>query len=326
MTISTIFPPFSILFPLFFLPKIILRSLVFPYSSILLVIIHVMERTLGLLDGGSSGGGVGGTGLLSEQAALNPSKVEKEYMGMLNEAELELGLGLSSGGGGDVKGKGSSAWGECGRMLTAKDFPNGSSAGRSNGGAGVSAGTKRERAAANCGSEYGIGSASAAVSQVVGWPPVRTYKMNTMLREAKTLNVEEDKGLGTKEKEESAKKKINHGSDNKNNAMITESGHPGFVKVNVDGLPIGRKVDVNVHKSYETLVKALEEMFFKPSTTIFGSSEGKEQPIRPPKLLDRKSEYVITYEDGEGDWMLVGDVPWGVFLNMVKRLRIMRNF
>jgi len=23
------------------------------------------------------------------------------------------------------------------------------------------------------------------------------------------------------------------------------------------------------------------------------------------------SDYAITYEDKDGDWMLVGDVPWG---------------
>jgi len=34
---------------------------------------------------------------------------------------------------------------------------------------------------------------------------------------------------------------------------------------------------------------------------------------------------VLTYEDKEGDWMLVGDVPWGMFLTSVKRLRIMRT-
>jgi hypothetical protein len=27
------------------------------------------------------------------------------------------------------------------------------------------------------------------------------------------------------------------------------------------------------------------------------------------KLLDN-SEYQLTYEDRDGDWMLVGDVPW----------------
>ena len=28
------------------------------------------------------------------------------------------------------------------------------------------------------------------------------------------------------------------------------------------------------------------------------------------KLLDGSSEFVLTYEDKDGDWMLVGDVPW----------------
>lgn len=30
----------------------------------------------------------------------------------------------------------------------------------------------------------------------------------------------------------------------------------------------------------------------------------------PSKLLDGSSEFVLTYEDRDGDWMLVGDVPW----------------
>ena len=43
------------------------------------------------------------------------------------ESELELGLGLSLGGGTAAKiGKpgGGGAWGESGRLLTAKDFPS----------------------------------------------------------------------------------------------------------------------------------------------------------------------------------------------------------
>lgn len=28
------------------------------------------------------------------------------------------------------------------------------------------------------------------------------------------------------------------------------------------------------------------------------------------RLLDGTSEYVLTYEDKDGDCMLVGDVPW----------------
>ncbi len=37
----------------------------------------------------------------------------------------------------------------------------------------------------------------------------------------------------------------------------------------------------------------------------------KEQAPNSSKLLDASSEFVFTYEDKEGDWMLVGDDPWG---------------
>lgn len=35
------------------------------------------------------------------------------------------------------------------------------------------------------------------------------------------------------------------------------------------------------------------------------------------KLMDllNSSEYVPTYEDKDGDWMLVGDVPWEYVLD-----------
>lgn len=39
-----------------------------------------------------------------------------------------------------------------------------------------------------------------------------------------------------------------------------------FVKVNMDGVPIGRKVDLSAHRAYETLALALEDMFQKPNS------------------------------------------------------------
>lgn len=35
------------------------------------------------------------------------------------------------------------------------------------------------------------------------------------------------------------------------------------------------------------------------------------------RLLDGSSEFVLTYEDKEGDWMLVGDVPWEYVLHLL---------
>lgn len=94
---------------------------------------------------------------------------------------------------------------------------------------------------------------------------------------------------------------------------------PGWVKVNMDGEVIGRKVDLNAHRSYKTLALALEIMFTKPSAGLCASNSTKSL-----KLLDNSSEYQLTYEDRDGDWMLVGDVPWEMFVGSVKRLRIMR--
>lgn len=36
-------------------------------------------------------------------------------------------------------------------------------------------------------------------------------------------------------------------------------------------------------------------------------------------------DYVPTYEDKDGDWMLAGDVPWDMFINSCRRLRIMKG-
>ncbi|XP_027116683.1 auxin-responsive protein IAA13-like isoform X2 [Coffea eugenioides] len=292
-----------------------------------------MEQTLGLLGGGCGGGGSGGgpggssggsggSGLSNETASSAVSKVEKDYMGLSsegssyeNEEEIELGLGLSLSSGGGTGGVGKnkgSLWGDYGRILTAKDLPNGFS-----GRAGGVSGTKR---AADCVSPAENVPASTGVSQVVGWPPIRAFRMNSLVNQSKNPNVEEDKGVGGNEKKENLKKKTNYGN-HKTDDTPKDKGHLGYIKVNMDGVPIGRKVDLNAHNCYESLAEALEEMFFN---TIAISGE-KESSRQPPKLLDESSEFVLTYEDKEGDWMLVGDVPWGMFLCTVKRLRIMRN-
>uniref|UniRef100_A0A5B6ZEF3 Auxin-responsive protein n=1 Tax=Davidia involucrata TaxID=16924 RepID=A0A5B6ZEF3_DAVIN len=292
-----------------------------------------METTLGLLGGGGGGGGLSGNS--ANETASTVSKAEQDYVSMSSEgssypkeAELELGLSLGgSGGGGSVKSSKGSPWGEYGRILTAKDFPAAgySISRRPNNASAAVSGTKRSAAESSASPD--VGSASTGVSQVVGWPPIRAYRMNSLVNQAKTPNAEEDKVVGGNDKsKDSLQKKINHGNV-KNDTAVKEKGHLGFVKVNMDGLPIGRKVDLNAHACYETLAQTLEEMFFRPTTTISSIRSGgeKERATQPSKLLDGSSEFVLTYEDKEGDWMLVGDVPWGMFLSTVKRLRIMRT-
>nr|AMQ09504.1 Aux/IAA transcription factor [Boehmeria nivea] len=86
-----------------------------------------------------------------------------------------------------------------------------------------------------------------------------------------------------------------------------------FVKVSVDGAPYLRKIDLRVYKSYPELIKALESLF---QLTIGNYSEREGY---------NGSEFAPTYEDKDGDWMLVGDVPWNMFVCSCKRLRIMKG-
>ncbi|KAF4347957.1 hypothetical protein G4B88_002871 [Cannabis sativa] len=288
-------------------------------SSVFFFFFFLMKGTLGLL--GSSSNEESSVGKV-----VADTKVEEEYVGMSSEVEsdLELGLGLSLGS--CVGGKSSkpSTWGECGRILMAKDFPSsrGPNSRLTNIKTGsVAVGTKRT--AADSVSQDG-GSSPPRVSQVVGWPPIRASRLHNQSKSSRTG--EDEKLIGEKEKSKEGlmkKKNIN----NNNDVNGKEQGHLGYVKVNIDGVAIGRKVDLSAHSCYETLSQTLVDMFFKPNLTVNlnGLNGEKEQAAKSSKLLDGSSEFALTYEDKDGDWMLVGDVPWGMFLGSVKRLRIMRT-
>lgn len=117
----------------------------------------------------------------------------------------------------------------------------------------------------------------ASKAQVVGWPPIRSYRKNSF--QAKKSEI--------------------------------ETGN--YVKVSMDGAPYLRKIDLKVYKGYPELLQALENMF-KLTIGEYSEREGY-----------KGSEYEPTYEDKDGDWMLVGDVPWEMFMSTCKRLRIMKG-
>ncbi|KAL7588601.1 auxin-responsive protein IAA12 [Lactuca sativa] len=131
---------------------------------------------------------------------------------------------------------------------------------------------------------------SPNATSVVGWPPIGRAHRNPIL--ANRIKPEHD---------EFSSRPVNNDITN------------GYlsVKVNIDGTLIGRKLDLNAHTSYETLAQTLEDMFHGS----LGSS----------RLFNGTSEFLLTYEDKDGDCMLVGDVPWQMFLCSVKRLRIRRD-
>ncbi|KAH7669656.1 AUX/IAA protein [Dioscorea alata] len=226
----------------------------------------------------------------------------------VEDEELELGLSL---GAKNVNGGGG---GKCCRILTAQEFTalgsrasprsSSSSVSSSSGAANGVAGTKKDSDA--------VGSASNPPSQmVVGWPPIRAFRMNNLGNQSKYNNDAHKQSIN---EENTVCKDLDQKAPSSGSSSF-------FVKVNMDGDPIGRKVDLNAHVSYESLALALELMFNKSNTPLRPHVYG----MKASKLLDGSCDFALTYEDKDGDWMLVGDVPWGMFLSTVKRLRIMRT-
>ncbi|GMI98729.1 indole-3-acetic acid inducible 14, SOLITARY ROOT [Hibiscus trionum] len=138
-----------------------------------------------------------------------------------------------------------------------------------------------------------------AKAQVVGWPPVRSFRKNMLATTTTTEKSSSDESSGEK---------------------------AAFVKVSMDGAPYLRKVDLRMYTSYHQLSDALAKMF---SSFTIGNcgSQGVKDFMNEGKLMDllNGSDYVPTYEDKDGDWMLVGDVPWEMFVESCKRLRIMKG-
>ncbi|KAJ0233078.1 Auxin-responsive protein IAA14 [Hirschfeldia incana] len=139
-----------------------------------------------------------------------------------------------------------------------------------------------------------------AKAQVVGWPPVRNYRKSVMTHQKSSEVDEASSGQG--------------------------GGTVTFVKVSMDGAPYLRKVDLKMYKSYKELSDALDKMFSSFTMGSYGA-QGMVDFMNDGKVMDllNSFEYVPTYEDKDGDWMLVGDVPWPMFAESCKRLRIMKG-
>ncbi|XP_073054974.1 auxin-responsive protein IAA12-like isoform X2 [Primulina eburnea] len=255
------------------------------------------------------------------------SEASSSYM---DESELELGLGLSLAGsgcsGGNFTTKSSAAppavvaggqWDlQCARILTAKDFSSVASSSSS-----CSSVTKRT-------AEPSSPPGRSGVSHVVGWPPIRTHRVNSLVNHTKSPATEEFNLAVDKRKiKKNVVDKADFGSTR--SSYLVKQIRPlkasFLVKVYMDGFPIGRKVDTSAHDCYETLAQTIDNMFSFNEGVDAIRSKVEEQARGPARLLGGLSDFVLTYEDKEGDWMLVGDVPWEMFLSSVKRLRITRT-
>ncbi|KAK4757049.1 hypothetical protein SAY87_007176 [Trapa incisa] len=146
-----------------------------------------------------------------------------------------------------------------------------------------------------------------AKAQVVGWPPVRSYRKNVIANNNKNSSDQDQAG--------------------EKGGLSGATSSLTFVKVSMDGAPYLRKIELKMYKTYKELSDALGKMFGSFTTGNYEAHQGMIDFMNENKLKDllNRSDYVSTYEDKDGDWMLVGDVPWEMFIASCKRLRIMKG-
>lgn len=76
---------------------------------------------------------------------------------------------------------------------------------------------------------------------IVGWPPIRSFR---------------------KKLASTSKPSIEQQNDGTEDVNKIENSNKGlFVKINMDGIPIGRKVDLNAYDNYEELSLAVDNLF-----------------------------------------------------------------
>ncbi|KAJ3686424.1 hypothetical protein LUZ61_015588 [Rhynchospora tenuis] len=146
---------------------------------------------------------------------------------------------------------------------------------------------------------------------VVGWPPIRSFRKNLASSSISKSPLETQDG----------------GPVKVNEVDINKKGC--FVKINMDGIPIGRKIDLKAYGGYDELSSAVDQLFrgllAAQRVPLVNEKSGGEKNQEIKGLLDGSGEYTLVYEDEEGDRVLVGDVPWKMFISTAKRLRVLKT-
>ncbi|XP_044501389.1 auxin response factor 18-like isoform X1 [Mangifera indica] len=88
------------------------------------------------------------------------------------------------------------------------------------------------------------------------------------------------------------------------NKQASASSTRTRTKVKMQGIAVGRAVDLTVLKGYDDLIDELEKMF---------EIEGQLRPC---------DKWKVVFANDEGDMMLAGDNPWQEFCKMVKKIFI----
>ncbi|KAM1364986.1 hypothetical protein ACFX13_044062 [Malus domestica] len=161
-----------------------------------------------------------------------------------------------------------------------------------------------------------------AQAPVVGWPPIRSSRKNLAIRSSPSSFAKPAADL------ESPNETLKEG--NGKSDSTTYSKDHMFVKINMEGVPIGRKINLKAYDSYEKLSFAIDELFqglLAAQRTCCGveKEDKKGETKSITESLHGNGKYTLLYEDNEGDRMLVGDVPWNMFVSTAKRLQVLKS-
>ncbi|KAI4335419.1 hypothetical protein L6164_014064 [Bauhinia variegata] len=88
------------------------------------------------------------------------------------------------------------------------------------------------------------------------------------------------------------------------------------VTVVLEGRSICHRISLCNHDSYQSLAKALRQMFVDTSPDAGGDSDDLD-------LSNAIPGHLIAYEDMENDLLLAGDLSWKDFVRVAKRIRIL---
>ncbi|XP_060171183.1 auxin-responsive protein IAA33 [Lycium barbarum] len=95
-----------------------------------------------------------------------------------------------------------------------------------------------------------------------------------------------------------------------------EDKDPPAVTVVLEGRSICQRISLHKHGSYQSLAKALRQMFVDSGDIIDAVNVVVD-------LSNAVPGHLIAYEDMENDLLLVGDLNWKDFVKVAKRIRIL---
>ncbi|KAG1328179.1 auxin-responsive protein IAA25 [Cocos nucifera] len=112
---------------------------------------------------------------------------------------------------------------------------------------------------------------------IVGWPPIRAFRRNLGLPQASKSAMDSEKDMEKMKPVE---------EENPSNDPVARQTM--FVKVNMEGYAVGRKIDLKANRA---------GFIFYPADYSKKSKEDGEEDVVTPS-------YILLYEDNEGDRML----------------------